>query len=166
METKDFFQRYNIIHKVSSVANPHANSRLELIVKHLKRLLRDIVGASGSLDSDAVTQALLSHGNTPCKVLKKSHAQLSLGRALKDFFPRNVEHLLPIPENLMSGEVKDRLQGKIRADVGNRWSEHTQFLPELQKGDVVQLKNLRERHPLKSDHDGIIVGKNNVKVTL
>ena len=66
----------------------------------------------------------------------------------------------------MSGGVKDRLQGKIRADMGNRWSEHTQFLPELQKGDVVQLKNLRERHPLKSDHNGIIVGKNNVKVTL
>ena len=59
----------------------------------------------------------------------------------------------------MSGEVKDQLQGKIRADGGKRWSEHTQILPELQKGDTVQMQNLRGRHPLKSDHNGIIIAK-------
>ena len=71
-------------------------------MKHLKRILRDIVGGTGNLDSDAVTQALLSHANTPCKVLKKSQAQLAYGRCLKDFFPQNVDSLLPIPENLMT----------------------------------------------------------------
>ena len=82
-ETKDFFRRFNIIHRVSSVANAHSNLRSELSVKHLKRILRDIVGGTGNLDSDAVTQALLSHANTPCKVLKKSPAQLAYGRCLK-----------------------------------------------------------------------------------
>ena len=71
------------------------------------------MGGTENLDSDSVTRALLSHANTPCKILKKSPAQLAFGRCLKDFFPRNVESLLPIPENLMSGEVKDKLQGKI-----------------------------------------------------
>ena len=101
--------------------------------------MRDIVGGSGSLDSDAVTQALLCHANTKCKVLKKSPAELAFGRCLKDFFPRNVNSLLPIPENLMSGEVKDKLQGKIREDGAKRWSEHTRVLPDLKEGDFVQV---------------------------
>ena len=161
-ETKEFFKRFHIDHVVSSVSNPHSNFCSELSVKHLKRILRDIVGGTGSLDSDAVTQALLSHANTPCKILKKSPAQLAFGRCLKDFFPRNVKSLLPIPENLMTGEVKDKLQGKIREDGAKRWSEHTRVLPELQKGDFVQMQNLRGRNPLKSDYNGIVVGKNNV----
>ena len=104
---------------MSSVSNAHSNFCSELSVKNLKRILRDIVGGTGSLDSDAVTQALLSHANTKCKVLKKSPAELAFGRCLKDFFPRNVNSLLPIPENLMTGEVKDKLQGKLGKMVQN-----------------------------------------------
>ena len=115
-ETKEFFKRYTIEHVVSSVSNAHSSFRSELSVKHLKRILRDIVGGTGSLDSDAVTQALLSHANTKCKILKKSPAELAFGRCLKDFFPRYVNSLLPILDNLMTGEVKDKLQGKIRED--------------------------------------------------
>ena len=95
---------------VSSVSNAHSNFCAELSVKHLKRILRDIVGGSGSLDSEAVPQALLCHANTKCKVLKKYPAELAFGRCLKDFFLRNVDSLLPIPENLMTGEVKDKLK--------------------------------------------------------
>ena len=143
-ETTEFFKRYNIEHVVSSVANPHSNFCSELSVKHLKRILRDIVGSSGNLDSDAVTQAWLCHANTRCKVLQKSPAELAYGRCLKDFFPRNVASLLPIPANLLSGEMKDKLQGKIRAEVGKRWSEHTRVLPELKIGDFVQIQNQAE----------------------
>ena len=69
-ETKEFFKRYNIEHVVSSVRNAHSNCCSELSVKHLKRILRGIVGGSGSLDSDTVTQALLCHADTKCKILK------------------------------------------------------------------------------------------------
>ena len=68
------------------------------------------MSGSGYLDSDAITQALLAHANTPCKTLKLSPAQLAYGRTLKDFFPRNVESLTPIPGNLLSAEVKDKMQ--------------------------------------------------------
>ena len=61
----------------------------------------------------------------------------------------------------MTGEVKDQLQGKIRADAGKRWDEHTKSLPELHLGDTVQMQNLRGRHPLKSDHNGVVVAKHN-----
>ena len=53
---KDFFRRFDIEHRVTSVGNPHGNLRSESSVKSLKRILRDIVGSSGSLDSDAVTE--------------------------------------------------------------------------------------------------------------
>ena len=76
-ETQDFFRRYNITHRVSSVGNPHSNNRRELGVKSLKRILRDYVSGTGCLNSDAVTQALLAHANTPDKTLKLSPAQLA-----------------------------------------------------------------------------------------
>ena len=125
-------------------------------------MLRDIVGNLGNLDSDAVTEALLCHANTKCRVLNKSPAELAYGRCLKDFFPRSVKSLLPIPANLLSGEVKDKLQEKIRSEVGQKWSEHTKVLPELKIGDFVQIQNLKGRNPLKSDYNGEIVGRHNV----
>ena len=104
-------------------------------------MLRDIVSGSGSLDNDAVTEALLCYANTKCRVLKKSPAELAFGRTLKDFFPRHVSSLLPIPENLVSGPVKDDLQEKIREAGGQQWSEHTKVLPPLIVGQWVQLQN-------------------------
>ena len=50
-----------------------------------------------------------------------------------------MSNLLPIPDNLMSGPVKDALQGKIRDDGARKWSEHTRILPELKNGDFVQM---------------------------
>ena len=111
------------------------------------------MGGSGCLNSDEVTQVVLAHAKTQkrkkCRVLNKSPAQLSQGRVFKDFPPRNVSDLMPKPDNLMSGEVKGGLQGKVRANMGNRWSEHTKFLPELPMGDIVQMQNLVGRYPLK-----------------
>ena len=101
---------------MSSVGNPHSNNRGELGVKSLKRILRDYVSGTGCLNSDAVTQALLAHANTPDKTLKLSPAQLAYGKTLKDFFPRNVETLTPIPENLLSADAKEQRQRKIRSD--------------------------------------------------
>ena len=105
--------------------------------------MRDIVGGSGSLDSDAVTEALLCNANTKCRVLNKSPAELAYGCCLKDFFPRSLNSLLPNPENLMTGEVKDKLQEKIRSEGAKRWSEYTRVLPDLKIGDFVQIQNLK-----------------------
>ena len=103
----------------------------------------------------------MSYANTKCRVLGKSPSELANGRTLKDFFPREVSSLLPIPENLMTGEVKDILQEKIQKAGGARWSEHTRVLPPLELGTWVQLQNLRGIYPLKSDNSGIIVGRHN-----
>ena len=160
-EVKDFFERYNIKHYVSSVANAHGNLRAEVGVRILKRILRDIVTETGCLNSDAVTEALLSYHNTKCRVLGKSPSEIANGRVLKDFLPRDISSLLPVPENLMSGDVKDKLQEGIRQAGGQKWSEHTKKLPPLEMGAWVQLQNLRGRHPLKSDSSGVVIGRHN-----
>ena len=54
-KTQDFFKKYNIRHRISTVANPHSNSRSELAVKSMKRLLQEYIGQSGCVDNDAVT---------------------------------------------------------------------------------------------------------------
>ena len=117
---KDFFRRFDIEHRVSSVGNPHANLRSESSVKSLKRMLRDVVGNSGSLDSDVVTMALLCHANTKCRILNKSFTEIASRRCYKDFSPRPISSLLPNPENLLSGEEKNKLQEKIREEGGCR----------------------------------------------
>ena len=160
-EVKDFCERYNIKHFVSSVSNAHGNLRAEVGVRILKRILRDIVTETGNLNSDAVTEALLIYHNTKCRVLGKSPSELANGRVLKDFLPRDFSTLLPAPEKLMTGVVKDKLQEEIRLAGGQRWSEHTKKLPPLEMGTWVQLQNLRGRHPLKSDNSGVVIGKHN-----
>ena len=87
-ETQEFFKRYNLTHRVSSVGIPHLNNRGELCVKSLKRLLREYVSGAGGLDNDAVTQAIFAHANTHCKILGLSPAQIAFGRTLKDFFSK------------------------------------------------------------------------------
>ena len=106
---------------------------------------------------DAITQALLSHANTPCKILKVSPAELAFDRTLRDFFPRNVDALLPIPEKLLTAEAKEHRQKTIRTDMGRRLDLHTKVLDKLVVGDHVQMLNLRGAHPLKSDRSGVVV---------
>ena len=102
---------------MSSVANPHSNNRGELAVKSLKRILRDYVSGTGCLNSNAITQALLAHANTPYKTLKFSHAQLTYEGTLKDFFPRSVKSLTLIPGNLLSADAKEKRRVKLQLSL-------------------------------------------------
>ena len=159
-ETQQFFSRYNIHHSVGTLGNPHSNSRSELAVKSLKRLLREYVSGSGCIDNDSVTQALLAHANTPCKVMMKSPAQIAYSRRLKDFLPRSAESLLPVPQDLLGAEEKEVKQLAIRQEAGRRLDLHAKVLPGLHEGDYLQLHNLAGHHPLKSDRTGVIVANN------
>jgi hypothetical protein len=124
-------------------------------------MLRDVVTSSGCLKNDAVTEALLNYANTRCRVLKKSPAEIALGRSLKDFYPRTVSSLLPRPGNMLTGLEKEKLQSKIRQEAGERLSEHARPLRPLQLGDWVMCQNLNGPNPLKSDYSGEFVGFHN-----
>jgi hypothetical protein len=84
---KDMMKDYVIHHRISSVANQHANARAELGVKTVKRMLRDNVSARGTLDRAAVSRALLQLRNTPDRDTKLSPAKALYGREFRDFLP-------------------------------------------------------------------------------
>jgi hypothetical protein len=54
---EDMMEDYGILHRISSVANPHTNARAELgvkTVKTVKRMLMGIVSAQGIMDRASV----------------------------------------------------------------------------------------------------------------
>ena len=84
---KDLHRRMGTIQRISSVAHPHANQRAEGAVKAVRRMLTDCMGPEGNLTGDKYTQAIMEHRNTPIRELKKSPAQLMLGRRLRNMLP-------------------------------------------------------------------------------
>ena len=71
-----FLKTWGVQHRVSTSYNPHANLRAEAAVKTMKRLIKDNVGPSGSLDTDALAMALLTYRNTPDHDTHRSPAQI------------------------------------------------------------------------------------------
>ena len=51
--------------RLSSVANPNSNTRSELVVKQVKRIMMENVSTTGSLHEDAFAKAILSYRNPP-----------------------------------------------------------------------------------------------------
>ena len=84
---EELMNAYGIYHRITSVANPHANARAELGVKTVKRLLRTNVGAYGTVDTAKFTRAILQVRNTPDRDTRISPAEALFGRKLKDFLP-------------------------------------------------------------------------------
>ena len=60
----------------------------------------------------------------------------------KGLFPRNVESLIPVPENVLSAVAKEQKQMNIRLEAGKRLDLHTKALKELDVADCVQLQNM------------------------
>ena len=58
-ESKDFYRRWGIRHRLSSVYFPQSNGCAELAVKSTKRLLEDNVGPNGELNTVKILCALL-----------------------------------------------------------------------------------------------------------
>ena len=58
-KVESFLQQYGIKHRISSVANPHANCRAELAVKSMKRLIRDNISLDGSPNNAKFSRAIL-----------------------------------------------------------------------------------------------------------
>ena len=48
---RKFMNNYGIHHRLCSVANPHANTRAEVAVKTVKRMIRDCRGLGGKLNT-------------------------------------------------------------------------------------------------------------------
>ena len=106
----------------------------------MKRLLRDNIGLSGTLDTAKFSRALLTLRNTPDRDTKESPAQVLFGRRLRDF--------LPTPQKRLVGEVWEKLEDQRAYAFARRgtkmtdsWTMRTRSLAPLKVGDSVLIKN-------------------------
>ena len=162
-ETKAFFQRWGIRHRLSSVSFPSSNGRAELAVKTAKRLIMDNVGPNGKLDNDGIVRALLMYRNTPDPGCRLSPAQILLGRQLRDSLPYITKSVMIFnnPEINVQwreawGAKEDALKTRYVKTIENL-SDHSRMLPPLRHGDCVMLQNQRGRFPKKWDNSGVVV---------
>ena len=61
--TRDFLKAWGVKHRLSSSYFPQSNTRAELGVKAIKRLVRGNTGPNGELDNNAFGRALLMYRN-------------------------------------------------------------------------------------------------------
>ena len=94
VKVKRMMEIYGISHRISSVANPHANCRAELGVKTMKRLIRNNVTLNGDFSYPEFSRAILQYRNTRDRDTGYSPAEMLMGRQLRDFIPRSTQSLM------------------------------------------------------------------------
>ena len=141
VETEEFLNKWRVNHRLMSAYNPRANLRAELGVKVAKRLLRENVRNDGSLDTDKVARALLTHRNTPCKELKMSPAQLLFGRNLRDHLPAVKGQLELRKEWMMNQQERERALAHRYSHIEEKLEQSCRNLKDLEIEDHVQVQN-------------------------
>ena len=156
-KTQEFLSSWGIRHRLTSVANPHANCRAEVAVKTVKRMLTDNTGPTGSLNVDAFQRAMLTYRNSPDPETKTSPAMVLFGRPIRDSIPIPLGRYCPHntwQETLQNREVA---LAKRHSREHEKWSLHTQHLPPLHIGDHVYIQNLVGNHPRRWERTGTVV---------
>lgn len=114
-EAVDFFYRWGVYHRLSSVSLPSSNGRAGLSVKAVKRLLMDNIGPGGNLKNDKVTRTLLTQRNTPEPGCRLSPAQILFGRQLRDTLPQISKNVMSFNNDQFSKQWRDAWRLKEEA---------------------------------------------------
>ena len=95
--TQTFLKNWGVNHRLSSVAFANSNSRAEIAVKTVKRLIMDNTGHGGTLDIEKFQHAMLQYRNTSDRDTGLSPAMCVFGRSMRDFIPIYPGKYLPHP---------------------------------------------------------------------
>ena len=165
LETKDFYKRWGVKHRLSSAYHPQSNGRAELAVKSVKRLLEENVSSTGDLNTDRVVCALLQFRNTPDRDCNLSPAQILFGRQLKDGIPQMKRSVMIFQNNQLCDEWHSHWETKENALRSRliknceRLEANAKTLDPLREGDVVLVQNQLPNSPRskKWDRQGLVV---------
>lgn len=124
-KTQEFLEAWGVRHRLSSVANPHANCRAEIAVKTVKRMLVDNISAVGSLDVDKFQRALLMYRNSIDPETKASPALILFGRPIRDAIPILMGRYSPHETWTELMSHREMALAKRHSREHERWNEHT-----------------------------------------
>lgn len=130
-ETQQFLRDWGIHHRISSVAFPHSNTRAELGVKTMKRLITGNTAPDGRLNTDAFHRAMLNYKNTPDQDTKVSPAQIVFGRQLRDFIPSTLSKLQTSPVWRLNDRLRELALDWRHSRACEHLSARTLTLPPL-----------------------------------
>ena len=158
-ETQAFLKRWGVVQRLTSAHYPRANTRAELGVRSMKRLLRENTGPSGTLNCDRFSRAILEYRNTPCRDLGVSPSNILFGRNLKDHLPTTTENLKVRKEWRFDREMREQALAVKFAEIERSLGKGARDLPSLDVGDMVQIQNQRGNAPRRWSKSGKIVEK-------
>ncbi len=152
-EMLSFLDSWGVHRRLSSAYYPQSNGRAEAAVRTAKRITKGNVGLRGSLNTDAVSKALMQYRNTPIKGAGASPAQLMLGRSIRDSVPQ------PRSSYKVSSQWEKflRLREKSMSRSSTALSEKNAGRPthsELAVGTEVLVQNSDTK---KWDRSGLVV---------
>ena len=99
--------------------------------------MQDSLGPNGTLNTDCLARALLSHRNTPDSLTGVSPAQVIFGRALRDFLPASTGRYVPRPDWRLTADNREVALAKRHVRTEESLSARSRQLPELLIGDTV-----------------------------
>ena len=161
-QTKEFFCRWGVHHRVSSAYFPQSNGRAEVAVKAAKRLLMSNTGPTGQLDHDRFLRAMLQLRNTPDPDCDVSPAQIIFGRPLRDTFSFtnklekfNNPQIRPLW--IQAWEAKEQALRVRMTRTLEKLGAHSRVLQRLAIGDRVFIQNQNGQNPTKWDRSGTVM---------
>ena len=140
-EMKTFLARYGVKHRVSAAYYPRGNKRSEVAVKSARRLVMDNLSPRGSVDTDRLARALLSHRNQPDPTSGLSPSMVIFGRMLRDHLPLQQEKFQPRAEWRMEADQREKALMKRHVLKHEQLSSHSRPLPPLAIGDCVAIQD-------------------------